>query len=404
MNFDYDVAIIGAGPIGSTLAYKLANEGLNVCLIDKKKCVGLPLQCAGIVSSKIFDCNEVPQNIILNEVKGANLYSRNYDLKVSKGKTEAFVIDRVAYDQFLFNRACNVCVDNFLSSKVIDVNVESGLIKYTKSSESYEISAKVIVGADGPNSVVSSNLDNDYNYFNASQFLVKVDSILNKDLVNVYAKEGIFPGFIWAIPTYDDIFRVGIFSNHSYKQQAEILNNFLENDFQRISHNNQSYEYDVIEKYIGKIPIFNKKNLLVKDRAILIGDAACQVKPTTGGGLIIGFNSCKLAKKHILNVFNNQLDSTEDIRLLKNYQKEFLNMYSKEFSYQFKVQKTLSIFSDDDIDYFFVKLKENDCEELISQYGDMDHQSLLVKKFLKKGFIFSLVPKLMKKELFKIWL
>ena len=50
MSFDYDVTIIGAGPIGSTLAYELAKEDINVCLIDKKKVIGLPLQCAGIIN------------------------------------------------------------------------------------------------------------------------------------------------------------------------------------------------------------------------------------------------------------------------------------------------------------------------------------------------------------------
>ena len=46
MNYDYDVAIIGAGPIGSSLAYQLASSNVKVALIDKKKKVGLPLQCA----------------------------------------------------------------------------------------------------------------------------------------------------------------------------------------------------------------------------------------------------------------------------------------------------------------------------------------------------------------------
>ena len=52
MSFDYDVTIIGAGPIGSTLAYELAKEDINVCLIDKKKVIGLPLQCAGIINKR----------------------------------------------------------------------------------------------------------------------------------------------------------------------------------------------------------------------------------------------------------------------------------------------------------------------------------------------------------------
>ena len=73
-------------------------------------------------------------------------------------------------------------------------------------------------------------------------------------------------------------------------------------------------------------------------------------------------------------------------------------------SIQFKVQKTLCTLSDDDLDYFFIKLKEKEADKLISEYGDMDNQSLLVKEFLKRGLILSLLPAVHKKELAKIWL
>ena len=73
-------------------------------------------------------------------------------------------------------------------------------------------------------------------------------------------------------------------------------------------------------------------------------------------------------------------------------------------SYQFKVQETLCTLSDDDLDFFLVKLKENDADKLISEYGDMDDQSIVVKEFLKRGLVFSLLPAIHKKQLAKIWL
>lgn len=84
MSFDYDVAIVGGGPIGSTLAYKIAKEGYKVAILDKKKEIGIPLQCAGIVSKNLMDVNEIPDNLILNSVKGAYLHSSNNTLKVEK--------------------------------------------------------------------------------------------------------------------------------------------------------------------------------------------------------------------------------------------------------------------------------------------------------------------------------
>ena len=410
MSFDYDVTIIGAGPIGSTLAYELAKEDINVCLIDKKKVIGLPLQCAGIINKRVLDVNQFPDELILNKAKGAVLHSKNHSLTVSKEEDQAIIIDRVALDQFLYNRAIENGVDSYLSSKVLAIDDVEGKVSFQNESTEKSIKSKIIVGADGPLSIVSSAFGNDFDYYCASQYLVKIEEDNNQmSFVDLYAYGDLFPGFIWQIPVSKNIFRIGLFSNYDYKRQNEILNDFLMNEFQ--------YEnYEIIEKYKGKIPIYNKENKLFKNRALIIGDAASQVKPTTGGGLLIGFEAVGMAKKAIVNALNSEdfnslnleKETHDDKEILQNclksYQDDFEERFIKEFSYQFKVQKTLCTLSDDDLDYFFEELKEKEADKLISEYGDMDNQSILVKEFLKRGLVLSLLPAIHKRELAKIWL
>ena len=410
MSFDYDVTIIGAGPIGSTLAYELAKEDINVCLIDKKKVIGLPLQCAGIINKRVLDVNQFPDELILNKAKGAVLHSKNHSLTVSKEEDQAIIIDRVALDQFLYNRAIENGVDSYLSSKVLAIDDVEGKVSFKNESAEKSIKSKIIVGADGPLSIVSSAFGNDFDYYCASQYLVKIEEDNNDmSFVDLYSYGDLFPGFIWQIPVSENIFRIGLFSNYDYKRQDEILNDFLMNDFQ--------YEnYEIIEKYKGKIPIYNKENKLFKNRALIIGDAASQVKPTTGGGLLIGFEAVGMAKKAIVNALdsedfnslNLEKETYDDNKILQNclksYQEDFEERFIKEFSYQFKVQKTLCTLSDDDLDYFFEKLIEKEADKLISEYGDMDNQSILVKEFLKRGLVLSLLPAIHKRELAKIWL
>ena len=410
MSFDYDVTIIGAGPIGSTLAYELAKEDINVCLIDKKKVIGLPLQCAGIINKRVLDVNQFPDELILNKAKGAVLHSKNHSLSVSKEEDQAIIIDRVALDQFLYNRAIENGVDSYLSSKVLAIDDVEGKVSFQNESTEKSIKSKIIVGADGPLSIVSSAFGNDFDYYCASQYLVKIEEDNNQmSFVDLYAYGDLFPGFIWQIPVSENIFRIGLFSNYDYKRQNEILNDFLMNEFQ--------YEnYEIIEKYKGKIPIYNKENKLFKNRALIIGDAASQVKPTTGGGLLIGFEAVRKAKKAIVNALdsedfnslNLEKETHDDKEILQNclksYQDDFEERFIKEFSYQFKVQKTLCTLSDDDLDYFFEELKEKEADKLISEYGDMDNQSILVKEFLKRGLVLTLLPAIHKRELAKIWL
>ena len=410
MSFDYDVTIIGAGPIGSTLAYELAKEDINVCLIDKKKVIGLPLQCAGIINKRVLDVNQFPDELILNKAKGAVLHSKNHSLTVSKEEDQAIIIDRVALDQFIYNRAIENGVDSYLSSKVLAIDDVEGKVSFKNESAEKSIKSKIIVGADGPLSIVSSAFGNDFDYYCASQYLVKIEEDNNQmSFVDLYAYGDLFPGFIWQIPVSENIFRIGLFSNYDYKRQNEILNDFLMNEFQ--------YEnYEIIEKYKGKIPIYNKENKLFKNRALIIGDAASQVKPTTGGGLLIGFEAVGMAKKAIVNALNSEdfnslnleKETHDDKEILQNclksYQDDFEERFIKEFSYQFKVQKTLCTLSDDDLDYFFEKLIEKEADKLISEYGDMDNQSILVKEFLKRGLVLTLLPAIHKRELAKIWL
>lgn len=391
---NYDVAIIGAGPVGSTIAFYLTLKGLSVCLIDKKRQIGCPLQCAGILSHHILELNDLPEELILNKVKGAFLHTDNHILNVQKDYDVAYIIDRVAYDRYLFNKAIENGVE-FINQKATDYDLDEGIV-YLRNDE--VIKSKVIVGCEGYNSGLSDYMGNNQSNFNASQILVEISkdninkfrnsSKNNEDYVDTYLREDILPGFLWIIPIKDDLYRIGLFSNDSHKKQNSIINDFM----------NENFEYKIIEKYKGFIPIFDEKNKLVDRRAVLIGDSAAQVKPTSGGGLLMAFAACKIACEHIYNAINKQ-----DINYLKDYEDEFLDKFLKEFKYQFKVHKTLSMLSNDDFDYLFIKLKENDCEELISTYGDMDNQSPLIKEFIKRGLIFKIFPKFLFRKVTKIF-
>ena len=394
MCLTFDVSIIGGGPVGSTIAYCLSKRGLSVCIIEKKKEIGHPLQCAGILSNRIFTLNELPEEFILNRVKGAVIHSQNHTLNVKKDHDAAYVIDRVNYDAFLLDRAVSNGV-RIINQKAVDFDIENSIVCL---SDGEKVQSKVIIGCDGHNSGLSRHMGNEISSFNASQFLVGIDDedmasfrdfdMDIPDYVDTCIFEEILPGFLWIIPVGDGLYRIGLFSNQSHKKQDAFLQDFLKENF----------EFEIIEKYKGFIPIFNEENMLVKDRAVLIGDAAGQIKPTSGGGLLIAFDACKIACDYICQAVGN--DSYE---VLKNYERDFMDSYSREFSYQFKVQKSFALLGKDDFDYLFTKLKENDGEKLISELGDMDEQSLLVKEFIKRGLIFKIVPSFLFKKIGKIF-
>lgn len=66
---DYDIIVVGAGPIGSTYAYKMAKKGYNVAMYDMKNRIGQPLQCAGLVSTNIDKTRNLPDEFIDNKLR-----------------------------------------------------------------------------------------------------------------------------------------------------------------------------------------------------------------------------------------------------------------------------------------------------------------------------------------------
>ena len=384
---NYDVAVVGAGPVGSTFARYAAEKGLKVAIFEKKKEVGVPLQCAGLLGKKIKEVNILPDEFILNKIYGACLYSPSSTLISMRKKEEplAYVLDRVKYDKYLAQLAVDKGAELFLNHRAENIDLKNGEI-YFKDKK---ISAEIIVGADGHSSMVSKAFDNNFKSVHATQYLIDTgENSFSDDHFQVYVNSKISPGFLWVIPLSKSTARIGLFADFDYQDLSGVLNNFLKT-------NEKLGNAKILKKYHGKIPIYDPKKDIVKNRAILIGDAASQVKPTTGGGLIIGFICAKIAAEVVAETINSK-----NIDILKDYQKQYSKMFKNELKMQLKVQKTYKSLNNDDLDSVILKLKEKEVGKIVSKYGDLDSQSPLMKELLKSGLIFSVLPKLLSRKIF----
>ncbi len=389
---NYDVAVVGAGPVGSTFARHMAEKGFEVAIFEKKREIGVPLQCAGLLGKKIKKVNILPDEFIINPVNGAFLHSpEDTVLSVSKEKPEAYVVDRIGYDKFLAQLAIDSGAELFLNHRVETVDSVNGVITL-KNNENTKISAGVVVGADGHSSVVSEAFNPHVESFQAAQYLIDVgEKRFQKDYVHLYVDSRVSPGFLWAIPLSESTARVGLFSDVNYHQSTVILNELL-------AKRSELKGATILKKYYGVIPKYNSQKQLVKDKVILLGDAASQVKPTTGGGLIMGFSCAEIASHSVTNALEN-----ENTEMLMNYYKDYQNQFKNELKVQLMVHRIFKSLTDADLEYMFMKLKQVGAEEVISQYGDMDSQSPLVKEMFKRGILFSILPKMLSWRISSLW-
>ena len=101
-NWDYDVVIVGAGPVGGRAATVLSQDGLKVLMLEEHEEVGRPFQCAGLVTPSAMDIVE-GYHTVLEEVDGALIHGPSGTLVPvgTEGTLRTYVVCRKRFDQYV---------------------------------------------------------------------------------------------------------------------------------------------------------------------------------------------------------------------------------------------------------------------------------------------------------------
>jgi geranylgeranyl reductase family protein len=278
----YDVVVIGAGPAGLRSARLCEQAGLNVLVLEKKPEIGLPVQCSGLLSKNLDRLVRPPENCIEHRVKGAVIHGPGgKELRLEKPGTAAYVIDREGLDKHLAKQ---------LKSEIrIDTSLERlGFDKEVRlSTNKGEFKAKAVVGCDGPSSVVRKHFK--VRPHEILQGIIAIGKEPDKSrFVEMWLDRGICDGFLWRIPRGKSV---------EYGMLGSKVNfNQLEGFFGLAGN---------LEKRAGLIPIGPCKSSF--ERALLVGDAAGQTKPWSGGGVIYGL----ICANHAARTLSEALESND---------------------------------------------------------------------------------------------
>ena len=102
----YDVVVVGGGPVGSYVAYKLAEVGYGVAVLEQEPRLGEQVCCTGIIGQECVNSFAVDDRVILRQVNSARLFSPSgILLRLWREKVQASIIDRVAFDAAMGSRA-----------------------------------------------------------------------------------------------------------------------------------------------------------------------------------------------------------------------------------------------------------------------------------------------------------
>lgn len=390
----YDVVIIGGGIAGSATGKLIAEQGYSVQILEEHHEVGKPLQCAGLVTPRIFEF--MPENgCVLNEVRGARIYSpTGHELEVDAGKTKAVVIDRVKFDQGCMSMALRAGCELQLGTKALEAKYSKDhkevTVKALRNGKLYTVRSKLLVGADGVQSRVSSWFGLRGPKTILSGFGAEVTGVdLDPRFVEIYLGNKVAPNFFsWVIPKArkkdNNLMpaRVGLACSRTSKHAY----NFYHQLFSHPILGPKLSSSKPIQYIAGGIPI-GPVSKSYTDNVLLLGDSAGQVKPTSGGGVYTSM----ICARHCAAAVNLALQSKDySAKRLKSYQKAWQDDLGKELKHGFRLFKVFMHLRDDQLEEGFKLLGKKNILDIISSEGDIDYPSRVTLKLFKK------VPQLLK--------
>jgi digeranylgeranylglycerophospholipid reductase len=284
----YDVAVIGGGPVGSQVAYKLAGMGYGVVVIEQKEKLDGPVCCTGIISRECVDSFDIDESVIFRWVNSARLFSPSGRLlRLWRQEPQAAIIDRTGLNVALANRAQAKGAEYILDSRVRSVQAGNDRVRIetVRQGEKSALEGRVAVIASGfsPRFTAELGFGAVSDFVMGAQAEVKAAGI---DEVEIYCGQEIAPSFFgWLVPTSPQKALVGLLSRHTPVPYLKKLMSSLVAEG-RIGS-------DEAEVRIGGVPL-KPLPRTCGQRMVTVGTAAGQVKPTTAGGIYFGL-LCALA-------------------------------------------------------------------------------------------------------------
>jgi geranylgeranyl reductase family protein len=310
----YDFVVVGCGPAGSRFARRAAERGHDVLAFEQGT-VGEPLACSGHVSTDIWEYTPegARERLLQNVVYGARFHlggprahppgdprtngdtpvadstgraSDNSNYPFYKSEQISNVIDRVGLDRELADAARDAGVDLRENHTVVGVSERPDRVRVeVRGPNGVETTeARMVAGCDGPNSRVRQELgmaDPDELLHGVLGFSEAAD---DTDFVDVHLTVPKF--FAWRIPRGDAGVEYGLATPPS----ADVR--------ERFERFTADYGTETDERCSGLIPV-GPPDSVTSTRAFLVGDAAAQTKPFTGGGILYGMTAADHAAREV---------------------------------------------------------------------------------------------------------
>ena len=397
----YDLIIIGGGPSGTVAARRAKECGIErVLVIEEHASIGSPVQCAGLLSAAaLLETDMAPNpSFVFNAVSGASVYPPSGEKMDVVGKEiKAYVVSRKMFDRQLAEKAAAIGAEFLLKTFVSDlkresvptdsVSTESGMLELwnitvSQNGEEQQLYSKVIIAADGARSQISKKIG----LKPCGKILsgIQIETAYrsdNPDFVEIFVGSQVPGFFAWSIPVSDSLSRIGLAVDPTAVSKngngSMSANDFLESLLSNPAIQNKisAGHSDFV---VGSIPLGPMPQTYAAG-FMVIGDAAGQCKPVSGGGIYTGAVAAKIAAETAATaIADNNFSESK----MSEYEKRWKKELGFEFDVGMKIHSYRMKLTDDEMNKMFAELSDPEISKLITEYGDMDHPTVLIQKIM----------------------
>lgn len=322
-----DVIIAGSGPAGSTLGRLLAQQGLDVLVLERRTFPRYK-PCGGGVTPKALKYlppKDFPVEKVISEL--VFLYRYGDPLRVSYGEPLIYLTSREKLDGFLAEECALAGALLHQGETVTHCEVSEKDVRVVTDKGTY--SAEIVCAADGARSTVRRSLGLHVPLVRG----MAIDSMIeaDADYPAVILNHGSSPsGYEWIFPKNGYISSgVGTFISDARNLKASLL---------RLKEA-LGLSGRIIKERAHFLPTLHNPGTLHGQRCIVLGDAAGLIDPFTGEGIYWALASAHLAAQTILHSF-----SKGDPADLSSYTKEVNRSFWSELTAARRISKIVFTF------------------------------------------------------------
>lgn len=382
-----DAIVVGGGPCGSFAAWTMAKLGAKVAVFEEHKEIGLPSHCAGHVSLNGLKRLglRLSHKVFENEISGAVFHSPSgLEFRVKRSTPVTCVLNRELLDKHLAKLAMNAGAQYFTGVRVNSLVSKSGAIagvSVSRKEAKETVTSDIVIDAEGCSALLlkRAGLQTlDWSMVvNAIQAEVNQVEDVNIDMAEVYLGRKYAPAFFaWIIPRKGGSAKVGLATETG--DPREYLRRFMH---EHPTASRKLTKSKIISLSMHPISLGGAIPRTYANGLLVVGDAASQVKPTTGGGIVFGLLCAKTAGEVAYEAVENRDFSA---RFLSRYQLQWKRLMGFDLAVMLKLRRLLNRLSDDEMDKIISLCRRLEVNRVLEEAGDADFMGRSLVRMLPK--------------------